>query len=259
MTMMIRCPFCLNFFFFFAYFAWFFFFFFAHFACCLNFFFFFFAFVCVSQSHVMKAPHITGIFFWVTEEDLRHKTEIPVAMTRGYEEYMECYHLKCVYNPSYGLLSLQKYFSVVTPKLGSFYTTEKIFFVPKKTFINRLCLPKILPVVKISFKSLDKNACWIWTTSFLRFYNANKPFLHILDWWIFSCIINRRNWFIKSTPDPDPERKLGHPQNFARASTGCRGHQLVRTGLNVYNPYFLRCLTIFGDFVNNQSCSNFFA
>jgi hypothetical protein len=63
---------------------------------------FFVAFLCVSQSHVVKAPHITGIFFWVTEQDLFHKTEIPVAMTRGYEEYMLCYYLKCVYNPRYG-------------------------------------------------------------------------------------------------------------------------------------------------------------
>jgi hypothetical protein len=63
---------------------------------------FFVAFVCVSQSHVVKAPRITGIFFWVTEQDLCHKTEIPVAMTHSYEEYMLCYYLKCVYNPRYG-------------------------------------------------------------------------------------------------------------------------------------------------------------
>jgi hypothetical protein len=40
------------------------------------------------------------------------------------------------------------------------------------------------------------------------------------------------------TVDSDPERKLGHPENSARPSTGRRRHQLVRTWLNVMNHTF---------------------
>jgi hypothetical protein len=47
----------------------------------------------MSQSHILKAPHF-GIFFWVTKQDLGHKTEITVAMTLGFEEYM-LFIMKC--------------------------------------------------------------------------------------------------------------------------------------------------------------------
>jgi hypothetical protein len=65
----------------------------------------FVAFVCVSQSHIAKDPHITGIFFWVTEQDLRHKTEIPVAMTRlnwmlSYDVLFICSRTLLIWNSS---------------------------------------------------------------------------------------------------------------------------------------------------------------
>jgi energy-converting hydrogenase Eha subunit E len=39
----------------------------------------------ISMSHIfVKTKHILGILFFVTEQEFSHKTEIPVAMPRGF-------------------------------------------------------------------------------------------------------------------------------------------------------------------------------
>jgi hypothetical protein len=49
--------------------------------------------MCKSLAYLRRlCTLILGIFLWVTEQDFCHKTEIPVAMTRGFKEYM---FLKC--------------------------------------------------------------------------------------------------------------------------------------------------------------------
>jgi hypothetical protein len=43
----------------------------------------------------VKTTQVLGILFWVTEQDLGHKTEIPVAITMDLKKYMLifCYSL----------------------------------------------------------------------------------------------------------------------------------------------------------------------